>query len=984
MASLAENIHFEIKTSFEKYYLTEIEGQLKREVQQMLRFVTEVQAFHSSVETLREQEIEIAYHKSRLNSIIEKIPFQSDQQEFSFFYKNFSESLQLILEDVDLFQTREQKSERFQILPDDSYQIRTLKFLKKNLFFLSKSPIKFSNFFRKEKIKIHYWKHKIPLRNLAEKHLSNEVVSKLESVTSVFFKSLCAQYLQVKIWEESLGKSPSSEQEVGEGIRLSISDFEKNLLQEIRITTDLALNSSLQTFISDYDKAGTIEYDNSSLNDEAIKRSKQEVEDGWSKNNHNWKNTLLALFEEWKSDLDIHILRHKTLSELSEFKASQIRFLSEQVHPKIELIDTLLKETLEVLDDEINSQKKQLKRLNYEVGKKLDKELVPDLCDVISNQKSNNLINKLELIIKKSVQELSDEYLVVKNDSYSHPLDDDELYKVSLHELIAFEMLEAFQIEIDSIKAELFTSLESIAIGTQDIDHIVTYGLSSAISALEDEGKSEGEAVEIAKEVLIRALARLEETRQSLNGAVDRNSLALEVVVKGFCENILDLTTNDNVRELRLRITRAKTAKQAERVKEQLYERLKYRKKLILSVFKSAYEGTKIIVSEARENFVLTARKPQLTKEVSNFLLESQEVINRLPLVYRRLYRIEPLEDLELFEGRELEQQGFKEAFDNWDKGRFASTAILGEKWGGLTTFLNYVIGNRNFKYPISRLGSKENIYTVEDLLEMLRVFFQQDSFENLRDVIQYLNNGAKRIVILEDLQNLYLRKVGGFEALKAVFQLVTNTNKNVFWVTTTTLYTWSYLSKTIHIDGFFSYIIRMQELRDQQIVDIIWKRNRISGFAIEFEPEEDRLDDKRFRKLDSKIQQETLRREFFSDLNAFAQSNVSLALIFWLLSTKKIDKKSITIGVFQKPDLNFLTALSMDKIYALHALILHDGLKELQLSQVLHSSEITCKLTLLALLEDGILFKENDVYTVNPILYRSTISLLKAKNLIH
>ena len=255
---------------------------------------------------------------------------------------------------------------------------------------------------------------------------------------------------------------------------------------------------------------------------------------------------------------------------------------------------------------------------------------------------------------------------------------------------------------------------------------------------------------------------------------------------------------------------------------------------------------------------------------------------------------------------------------------------------------------------------------------------------KNLDQVETFLKNGSKRIVIIEDLQNLYLRKVGGFTTLQLMFQLMAKTHHQVFWIMTTTIYAWQYLDKTIHISEYFSYIIAMKELTHEQVKNIIWKRNRISGFNILFDADKERLNDKKFSKLNEDEQQQLLKKEFFSSLINFARSNVSLALIYWLLSTKRVDEKAITIGSFKNPDLNFINVLSMDKIYILHALIIHDGLTELQLNDVLYTTNIAIKLLLIELLQDGILLQRDDIFMVNPIIYRNLISLLKSKNLIH
>ena len=133
-----------------------------------------------------------------------------------------------------------------------------------------------------------------------------------------------------------------------------------------------------------------------------------------------------------------------------------------------------------------------------------------------------------------------------------------------------------------------------------------------------------------------------------------------------------------------------------------------------------------------------------------------------------------------------------------------------------------------------------------------------------------------------------------------------------------------------------------------------------------------------------AEARQARLKEDFFIELNDFAKSNVSMALIFWLLSTQEVKENVIRVGRFQKPNLAFLKVMSIDKIYMLHALILHDGLKVEQLAEVLNLSENSVRLSILSLLEDGVILQEDTVFMINPMVYRGMVSLLKAKNLIH
>ena len=125
------------------------------------------------------------------------------------------------------------------------------------------------------------------------------------------------------------------------------------------------------------------------------------------------------------------------------------------------------------------------------------------------------------------------------------------------------------------------------------------------------------------------------------------------------------------------------------------------------------------------------------------------------------------------------------------------------------------------------------------------------------------------------------------------------------------------------------------------------------------------------------------LKKEFFKSLIEFSSSNISMALMFWLLSTEDVTNESIVISQFKKPDFTFLNGLSADKITSLHLLVLHDGLKVDQFASLARMQKHNSHMILASLYEDGILLKKQDYFMVNPLIYRSVISLLKSKNLL-
>ncbi|MEP5611479.1 MAG: hypothetical protein ABJP45_04485 [Cyclobacteriaceae bacterium] len=977
--STIEEVFKQIQSAYRTHYLQVIKRQLSDEISRLLAIFDKVEKFSNLPKDKLENETIVAAHKSKLHVLLDNGWTIREEQKFSAHYIELSASLQSIFDDLDDTHILEQNRERFHGTPSDSLRIKFGKLTKRILFHLSQGPTTLLNLFRKSKIPISYWKHQVPFKNLVINHFNVELPLALRLITDHFYKDLCLQYLKIKQWEGAISSSQVNRTE----IRSEVEGLQADISKKIEKTLKEALKSSLEGFKENYDRAGTFEFPSRKLSKARVLNLSLQAENSWARNNLNWNNTIFAFFEEWRSELDIHVLRSRTLVELESFKSKQTVKFIEQVDPEMDEIDLFIQKSVTTIQKSGKSLGKELKNLETLAARKLDRELVPKLCNKLSSQNITSMVAKLETNIRHHVEKLSEEHVIVKNHEYDAPMESEELKRISLYELISFETLGVFEARLEEIKKELFGALQETTSFANDLDQIVIFSITSARAALEMEGGSSKEATSIAIEGLKRSATRLGEIRELLKSSMIRSNEALEKEILSFCTQILDLTSNENVGELRLRITKAKAAKQAEELKKEFKEKLRARKRLAVTVFNRGYKNLKAKIQRLESRFVGISKVATVDREVSDFLQESQMVIQNLPLVYQRLYELEPTEDMELFVGRSAEYTLLATAFESWELGRYATTSVVGEKWGGLTSFINYAINKAEFKYPLTRFSSEERIHSEEGLIQLMREMLQNDSFTKIDDIVIHLNEGERRVLILENLQSIYLRKIHGFSALKMLFHLINRTCQNVFWITTTTIYTWDYLCKSIDMAEFFSYTIKMESLTEDQILSIISKRNRISGFKVHFEPDSS-ASGKKIDKLSPEEQQVLLQKKFFSQLNEFAKSNISLALIFWLLSTKKVDRNAITMGTFKRPDLDFLSLLSMEKLYTLHALVLHDGLDVEQLSVVLNTSKTNARLNLLVLLEDGIIIEKSNVYLVNPIVFRNIVNLLRTKNLIH
>jgi len=973
--------------------LNSLEVELEKLINDKLytSFKSEIRNEHSDFESLQKSifqtyensagKLSKAELKAEILSLISQSWNASDGQPFSEFSAGYYEAVQACLQSIPETLEIPQEKDRFTALKTDSFLLKLAKGAKSIAFGASKMPVRTANLFRKTKQPIHYWNHKIPLRAIGEYYLLGEYIQSILEVRARYYTLFSKAYQELKEWEESA--------DTAEFTRLDFSHLTKSF-SKVRKDLKTELVNNLHTTTQQLRKAATtvdtLEHSPNRYEEKNLMAHLQSADGLWQKEDAGWHNTFDAFFEEWRADLEVFRLISLAESDFVTYQSAQSNNLSEDIGEELEAIFDYIHSAIADLEKSKDEDfSLTLKKCNYRAQKTLDQEVIPLLVEKLSSNQIINAVNRFEADLNRALENLTTERKIAKIPTdYLAPIAIANITTISPYELIAFEITPTFKSQLDRIKGEFIGQLDESVTVARDLDHMITFGLSAAIQQLQEHPAAKEDAQKVAIESLRRSEERVRDIQTALADIIDTTNEQLRIALNDYTESLRQLTVNENVREIRMRVMKAKAIQQTEAYKAEMKDSAKAYTYQALAHAKAWLNKLKILQHDLSQRFILTSKKEAASKEVSDFLSESQEVINALPIIYRNLYRIEPLTDHELFVGRQQEYDQLMGAYANWEKGRMGSAVIIGEKWSGLTSYLNYIQHQSPFRYAVNRITCETESYGTQQLLTFLHGLLENDTAETPIQCVSALNEGPRRIIIVEDIQNLYLRKVGGFARLKDLLELISHTSKNIFWIATSTLYTWNYFQKTLNVQDVFSYHIKLQPPTAVELSNIVAKRNRISGYKILFDPSEDDLKSKKFKNLSEADQQATLKGRFFKKLIDFSESNISMALMFWLLSTKSVDQNGIVIGDFRKPDLGFLMAFDIGKVLALHQLILHDGLTLNQFTIVNRSSHQSAFLMLSMMLEDGILIFKNDIYTVNPLVYRSVISLLKAKNLIY
>jgi hypothetical protein len=951
---------------------------------------------------------EIENYNTRLLSILQENSIERNSSEFS---KDFSELIQdcsRLIEHTDSMRTEEQDDDRFRMLSGDKFSVKLIKLFKIPVYVLTTFPRRILNLFRKlfhrQPLAMRKWKRKVNLQDLIRVIVIDNLLFKSLDLIDQQNKNLTESYQKIWKSEEEINKHFTSELQSPDlnhyfpddpEIRQFEDEFDLalNIMRKNKEDTRRKFREDLDEVFAEFDslylKAGTIEFPKRLYTGKVIEKFTKIIEGKYKKLSKGWGNTLYCLFEDWKFNKDIYRNEILEVQELVSLKKEITHKVYDRIGPEFDEIKRVLNACKLRIENDARPKewKNILLREKAELSKLLDGELIINTAELLIMEGITETIDELEVNFRKNIEKTFVKRAIVKIQDYSREIRDSEIEYIDPQELIKFEILPEFLRDIQKLKTSVVEQVDNVQKELLNIGQIADFNLESAIASIEfpeEEKQTESNPGAIASEGLQRAISKTDELKSALLGIKESVTNSASQSVASCNEKTLELTKTDNIFEIRLRIAKAKAIEKSVEYRKKTVQSLKQLIPGAITYLKKAFINTGNIYKNIRLSLGLEKKPTKISAEISDFLTESENAINKLPYVYQRLFRIEPLEEEKFYEPRIREVENIELAINNWRRGHYAPVVIVGEKGSGITTTVNLLKKNVIMGEEVIHMDARKTTESEKDLLRLFSPVFNSN-FTDYSQIIKYLNSSInKKIIILENVHHLFIRTVGGFRIFKSLFEIISSTNSNIFWIVTSNLYAWNYFERVLNIGDYFSYIIKLLPFTDEQIVEIILKRNRVSGFNINFEPSAEDLKNKNFLKLNDPERQKYLKEKYFSELNRFARSNLSISLYFWMRSTREVKNDIITIGSLEGLDFSFLQDLSEEKIFTLYALLIHDGLNVEQHALVFNQSEEKSRLNLLLLTDDGIITKTKNGYMINPLLYRQTVSLLQSKNILH
>jgi len=315
--------------------------------------------------------------------------------------------------------------------------------------------------------------------------------------------------------------------------------------------------------------------------------------------------------------------------------------------------------------------------------------------------------------------------------------------------------------------------------------------------------------------------------------------------------------------------------------------------------------------------------------------LEVQLQARDLPMIYRRLFRLAPVEDPRFLVGRDPEMAGFADALKRWEAGKGASVIVIGARGSGKTSLINCAVSRVFPHCEVIRGQFCDRLLTPEQMSGFARSLLRIPADA---DVVAAL--GERRPVILvEEFERTFLRAVNGFDALRMLLDLMYSTGRSALWVFSVNETAYRYLDAVAGLGRHFSHHINAMSVKQGDLTNAILQRHGLSGLRLEFAPlpeEDPRVSGiRRFLGFEQDPQ-----RLFLDALYEQSEGIFRAAFELWQGSIERVEGGIVHMRQPLAPNYQELAAeMTLEDCFALKAILQHGSLTAEELARVLATS---------------------------------------------
>ncbi len=313
-------------------------------------------------------------------------------------------------------------------------------------------------------------------------------------------------------------------------------------------------------------------------------------------------------------------------------------------------------------------------------------------------------------------------------------------------------------------------------------------------------------------------------------------------------------------------------------------------------------------------------------------LAEAQAVVARLPLVYQRLFTLEPLTDATLLSGRAPELAVAMKRWRRWHGAEGVPLVVRGRQGSGVTSFLN-VLGTQiqADAGTLHRITLRTRVEDEPSLAALLAGELGLPECRSLDDLARAIfeadDGSLPSAVTIDNLEHVYLRVPRGTDLIERLLTLMAETEPRMFWIAGITRSAWQLVaveepSAVSQVDVF-----DLESLDTDAVRDAVLLRHRRSGLDVHYEePTTGRalLRRRLHRMRDREGYRNLLEQDFFERLYRTSGGYLGLSLFQWLMAADFESQDGVFIRPPERPDFSVLESLDLSQNFTLKAFLEH------------------------------------------------------------
>ncbi|MCB9758337.1 MAG: hypothetical protein H6739_00715 [Alphaproteobacteria bacterium] len=300
------------------------------------------------------------------------------------------------------------------------------------------------------------------------------------------------------------------------------------------------------------------------------------------------------------------------------------------------------------------------------------------------------------------------------------------------------------------------------------------------------------------------------------------------------------------------------------------------------------------------------------------------------------------MEAVDLPAPRAAPLQDLQRALATWQAERRAGMVAVTGDWGsGKTRLLDDFIEAAGKTLPVRRLQACGSLHSPDVALHWLSALFPElgDRAPTPKALIEVARAAPPSLLVLDDLHQLFLRSVDGYEAIQAVLGILRGTCDHHLWVTSFHAPTWGYLElmgSQMGLDGYRTRV-HLAPLSAEELGAWLLERARLAGFEASFEglASTGRLGGS------PRLALQRATAAFWRLLADASQGNPVVAERLWLSALGHVagnpDETRLDVRLFETAPLDRVSTLADPELFVLTGLVVHDGLDIGRLSEVLN-----------------------------------------------